>query len=359
MRISIARRKKGPRAPPFTGDRWPDSSQKGYKGRVEIVLPRPTLALAPMVELSHRALRELIADFAAPDLAFTEMASAGALVAGSPFEDSYFDAEPNPERTVYQLYATKPERLPEALTLLRERPVFGADINFGCAAPHILRAGGGAAWMREPERAYALVRSARKVWDKALSAKLRIGVEEDYDGLRQFCLGLAAAGLDFLTLHPRLEKEKFRRRSRWDYVGRLARDLPIPVLGNGDIRSYADYAARLRETEPAGVMIGREAVRRPWIFALLRGRERNPAFEVSIDLPAVAFRFLDLVVTHLPPAFHETRAKRFFFYFAENCSFAHHLKWKLQNAPDLGSMRSILSEYFEEVPEDRLRIEHD
>jgi len=318
-----------------------------------------------MVALSHRALRELIFGFDTEgdiprrglDLAFTEMASAAAIVAHTKYDEWYIDAAPQPERVVYQFYTIKPDSLPEAMELVGKRGAFGADINFGCSAPHIVRAGGGAAWMREPEKAFALARLARGAWANSLSAKLRIGVEDDYQRLRDFCLGLAEAGCDFLTLHPRLEGQKFRRAGRWDYVARLAEDIPIPVVGNGDIRGWADYSRWMAEARPAGIMIGREAVRRPWLFALIRGLEADPGFELEIDLRETAFRFLDLVESRLPPDFHETRAKRFFSYYADNFSWAHHLKVALANAADLLSMRRVLDDYLVEVPGDRMRIE--
>jgi len=326
-------------------------------------LPPRALLLAPMVELSHRALRELIYGFdegaGTPclDLAFTEMASAAAVVARTRFDEWYLDAGPEPGRVVHQFYTVKPESLPPALELVAGQGAFGVDLNFGCAAPQILRSGGGAAWMREPGRAADLVRLARGVWPASLSAKLRIGAEDDYDRLKDFCLGLVEAGLDFLTLHPRLEGQKFKGAGKWDYVARLAAELPLPVVGNGDVRTWADYERRHAEAGPAGIMIGREAARRPWIFALLRGLEADPAFELRVDLGAVALRYLELVEKALPPEFHESRAKRFFFYFADNFSFAHHLRWKLQNAPDLAAMRGIIGDYLREVPADRFRIE--
>ncbi len=317
--------------------------------------PPGSLFLAPMVELSHRALRELILEFGGLDFAYTEMASAGAVVSGSPYEECYLDSGPAPEKVVYQLYATKPGRLPEALVKLRSSPVFGADINFGCAAPHITKSGGGAAWMREPEKAFELVRSARAVWDKCLSAKIRLGIDEDYDKLADFVRGIADAGIDYVALHPRFEGQKFRRQGRWDILARLAAEMPLPIVGNGDVRGWPDYERRLAEANPAGIMIGREAVRRPWIFALLRGREASATFSMEVDLQATAFRMLDLVETRLIPEFRLTRARRFFFYYADNFSFAHHIRWKLVNAPDLDTMRSELQTYFIEMPGDKMR----
>jgi tRNA-dihydrouridine synthase len=244
--------------------------------------------------------------------------------------------------------------------MLRDRPaagepVFGADINFGCAAPQITRVGGGAAWMREPERAFELVRSARAAWGGSLSAKIRLGAEENYERLADFVRGIAEAGADYVAIHPRVEGQKFRRLGRWDFIARLAAEMPIPIVGNGDVRSWSDYRRRRDETICAGIMIGREAVRRPWIFALLRGKEAAEDFSLEVDLRAVAYRMLELIESRLVEDFRLTRAQRFFFYFADNFSYAHYIKWKLVNAPDLGAMRRELNAYFEEMPGDRIR----
>lgn len=310
-----------------------------------------------MVALSHRALRELALEFGGLDLAYTEMASAGAAVSGAPYEECYLDAGPAPERVVYQLYTAKKERLVEALAMLSASgdEVFGADINFGCSAPQITKTGGGAAWMREPEKAFDLVRSARAAWDRSLSAKIRLGQEEDYGRLADFVRGLAEAGIDYIAVHPRLEGQKFRRSGRWDFVARLAAEAAVPVLGSGDVRRWSDYRRRLSETGCAGIMIGREAVRRPWIFALIRGKEEVEDFSLEVDLREVAFRMLELIEARLVEDFRLTRAQRFFFYFTDNFSYAHYIKWKLVNAPDLDAMRRELDSYFEEMPGDRLR----
>jgi len=167
--------------------------------------------------------------------------------------------------------------------------------------------------------------------------------------------GIAEAGADFVAVHPRLEGQKFRRLGRWDYVARLAAEMPIPVVGNGDVRSWKDYRERSSDYSPAGVMIGREAARRPWIFALLRGKEKAEDFSLEVDLRATALRMLELIEARLPPDFWQTRAKRFFYYYADNFTFAHHIKWKLQNAPDLEGMRRELDEYLREVPGDAVR----
>jgi tRNA-dihydrouridine synthase B len=138
-------------------------------------------------------------------------------------------------------------------------------------------------------------------------------------------------------------------------LARLVAEMPLPIVGNGDIRLWSDYRLRMEEARPAGIMIGREAARRPWIFALLRGKEKSPDFAMDVDLRATAFRMLDLIQARLIEEFWLTRAQRFFSYYADNFTYAHHIKWKLVNAPGLDAMRRELDAYFEDVPSDRIR----
>jgi tRNA-dihydrouridine synthase len=334
--------------------------------------------LAPMAGLSHRALRELIADFGGCDEYFTEMISAGGLLGGGPFESYYTDAGPCPGRVVYQLVGPRADQLRAAAALLDRRDCAGIDINMGCSAPAITRIGAGVRWMASPDRAAALIEGVRGVVTHRLSVKLRIGQEDDFDYLVSFCRRLEEAGVELITLHPRTAREKFKRRARWDYVSRLRRELTIPVAGNGDIDSApellrrsagdagtGDAAFPAGEGDAAGesgargegwdaVMVGRLAVRAPWVFAQARGgggTGQNPP--ERIDLETTALRFLDLLKRYQPPEFHLSRARRFFAYFCDNLLWAAHVKTLLNRAPDLDRMAAAWSGYFREHPEER------
>lgn len=306
-----------------------------------------------MVGITNRAFRSLLAEIGSPDYAFTEMASAEAYTSHTKFESVYTDAQPSPSAVSVQFYARSPESLARACAETAARPhderPAGIDINFGCSAPHIRRSGGGSAWSENPEGAARLVNAARRAWPGSLSAKLRMGPDDDYGRLLDFCRRLAGEGLDFLTLHPRTDGQKFRRLPRHDITLRLAADLCIPVVANGDIRS-PDEAASLTANGAWAVMIGREAVRAPWIFSLMR---HEP---VHLDREALALRCLNLIEAHLPPEWHMEAARRFFEYFSEAMSFAHHFKYSLINAGDFEAKRTVLAEYFERVEADRIIV---
>jgi tRNA-dihydrouridine synthase B len=321
-------------------------------------LPPNALLLAPMVGLSHRAFRELVASFGGCDLYYTEMTSSSGFISGSPYDRYFLDTLPAPSQTVLQFYATDIPRMVEAARAAQSIPAAGLDLNFGCSAPHIEKHGGGVSWMKDSQSAHDLVVAVREVWqEKSLSVKMRIGYDDDYSRLRDFCGALVEAGVDYIVLHPRLKNEKLRRLGRWEYVRALGEDLPVPVIGNGDVRSFEVWDERVRTCHPAGVMLGREAVRRPWIFALLRGRQTDPGFSMTVDIAGTAEKGLSLIEEYLPREFYLTRARRFFFYYCDNFTFAHHVRWKIQNAPDLAAIRAILAEYFAQVPGDSVKTE--
>jgi len=323
--------------------------------------------LAPMVGITNRAFRTLIDELGAADWYWTEMASAEAFAAKARYEESYTDAGPCPQKTSIQLFARSSEAVAQACRLLaertpNERPA-GVDLNFGCSAPNIRRMGAGSALSSDPDKAAAFVEAARTTWPWTLSAKLRMGEMGDYDELLSFCMRLCNAGVDFLTIHPRLDSQKFRRKPHWDIIGALSRDLPVPVVGNGDITSPELFKSILDQEHPYALMIGREAVRRPWIFTLLPRRSEQSeqpelsepskvTGDVDIDLRAVGLRFIELASQCLPAAFQLESARRFFSYFCDNVSFAQYLKVKLSRTSTLTEMARDFRSYFDEVPTD-------
>jgi tRNA-dihydrouridine synthase B len=97
--------------------------------------------------------------------------------------------------------------------------------------------------MREPEKAFELVRSARAAWDKSLSAKIRLGAEEDYDRLADFVEASPRRAADYVAITRGSRGRNSGGRGRWDFVARLAAEMPIPIVGNGDIGAGATTSA--------------------------------------------------------------------------------------------------------------------
>ena len=305
--------------------------------------------LAPMAELSHRALRELIEGFSpcpggSADEYYTEMISAAAFVNGGEFEKWYADNGPCPGKLVYQIVGGDEEQLCRAAALLDKKECLGIDVNMGCSAPAITRTGAGVRWMASIERSGALIRRLRRQVTHRLSVKLRTGLEDDFEYLVNFCRRLEEEGVELIALHPRTAREKFRRRARWDYVGALRNELGIPVAGNGDISSAEEMLRRSEECD--AVMIGRLAVRCPWVF--------SEAKKVTVTISAViiketGLRFLELLSRYQPPEFHVSRARRFFHYFCDNLKWGNYVKNLINRETGLLGIEQVWCDYFSKL----------
>ncbi|MDR1288129.1 MAG: tRNA-dihydrouridine synthase family protein [Treponema sp.] len=327
--------------------------------------------LAPMAEISHRAFRELVEGFGGCTEYFTEMTSAAGLLSGGPFEAWYLDGGPRPEKIVYQLEGASAEKIAAAAAVLDRLPCAGIDINMGCPAPLIRKAGAGAAWMASIDGAGNLVARVRKSTKKRLSVKIRAGFTGDFEYLLRFCRRLEEEGTELITLHPRTAGEKLRRKARWDYVYHLRKELRVPVAGNGDISDAEELAKRAAfdagNGARGGLMTGRAAVREPWIFARARRLEagteleagtlsRERAFPAEAESPPVeetGLRFLDLLARHQPPEFHLSRARRFFGYFCDNLAWANYVKNLINREEGLAGIERVWRRHFEEHPEER------
>jgi nifR3 family TIM-barrel protein len=136
----------------------------------------------------------------------------------------------------------------------------------GCPANKVLRGCAGAALMGDPELARDIIRTIRRRISIPLTVKFRLGLDDrraNYLELGKICEG---EGVDAVTLHARTARQMFGGRADWDSIRRLKESLGIPVSGNGDVESADGALALFRQSGCDAVMIGRAAIKNPWIF---------------------------------------------------------------------------------------------
>lgn len=326
-----------------------------------------------MATLSHEAHRRLIEKFGGCDEYFTEMINAGSLLTNGPFEKFYLMNETVPEKMVWQLTGGKTALIERAVPVVAELGGVGIDLNMGCCAPEIVASGAGIAWMLKPvEETWAMVHAVRRAMESCsehgqlklrLSVKLRLGDENFTDaGFFSFCKMLMDEGVQQLTLHPRTKKQKYTRPARWEYVEKLAgfaKPYGVRIILNGDVKDVESAKSAMKASPSAdGLMIGRMAAQKPWIFAQIarsfacEDSDRD-VLRTKIDLQQLIFEYLDDLQIYQPKEFWKTRCQRFFTYFCSNFSFAHYARTQLVNATCISQAKERLVQYFEKVPEDR------
>lgn len=327
------------------------------------------LLLAPMATLSHEALRNLIFRFGGCDEYYCEMIHATSLVSGGKFEEYYIRTQPEPDKMVWQLTDYREEALKEASKIVSELGGIGIDINMGCPAPDIYRTGAGCAWMSKPlQEVASMLNKVKSVLDnsttscKRLSCKIRLG-EEDFtiEKLFAYCDMLVSEGVTQITLHPRTRKEKYTRKARWEYVNQLCEylktkysSLNLQIIGNGSIFSVEDAISSIKKAPNIdGIMLGRSAIQKPWLFKQISSALSNEEFKTEIDLFELAIDFMKDIENCQPQEFWKTRKQRFFIYFCDNFQFGNYLKSQLINNDGFEVQKNILQEYFEKMPSER------
>src|SRR5438270_759333 len=157
---------------------------------------------------------------------------------------------------------------------LQQYPIAAVDLNLGCPAPVVYRKCAGGGLLREPKRVDAILGALRDAIKIKFTVKTRLG----FAGPEVFSELLpifAKHSLDLLTVHGRTVKEMYRTEVHYDFIQRAVAELPCPVLANGNVYSAHKAKEVLDSTGARGLMIGRGAIRNPWLFHQIRQHQRG------------------------------------------------------------------------------------
>ena len=234
----------------------------------------PTM-LAPLEGVTHPEFRAIMAERDGLGILCTEFVR---ITKKPVFEDQLRDEVvkvPGTPLSV-QVMGNVAERMAEAAGYVAAAGADVVDINMGCPVPKVVKKGVGAAMLKDPALLKRVLGSMRETVPGLLSAKIRAGFD-DAAKVVHIAQCVQEAGADYIVVHPRRRADFFEGVSDWRIIGTLRRELDIPVIGNGDVWYAADALRMHAETGCDAVMLGRPALRNPWIFeqiaALLEGRE--------------------------------------------------------------------------------------
>lgn len=229
------------------------------------------LTLAPMVGLSHVALRRLISDYVPANAQThwpTEMLNSrrvpGENLKTTP-ETLRDDLETN---LVPQILGNELKPIEESVQRLTEEwGAKGIDINMGCPVQKALKHNYGVSLMGDVNYAARVVEMTKHKSTVPVSVKLRaVGSSQSVTELIQFVNVLVDAGADWITLHPRTAEQKRRGMADWSQITELKKNCRIPIIGNGDIQIADDAIEMLTQTKCDKVMAGRALAARPWMM---------------------------------------------------------------------------------------------
>ena len=300
-----------------------------------------------MAGLTHSALRQIFSSFGGVGLLSTEMLRAKSLPTENPGVSPFLVRSAEEKPLSYQLLVFSGAEVAPAVDALHRFGADAIDLNMGCTKRSIGWSGGGFMLMEQPENARAIVREARKATNLPLTAKIRLGVRLDEQALRDFCRMIEDEGVDMLTVHARLKKDSFARPPKWDRVAGLKELLGIPVVVNGGIFTVEDARRCLAVSGADGLMLGRGAAIRPWLFnEIARDLFGYDIVSPVVSLPAIYNRFIGLMEESFRPERRLGRLKEFTHYFARNYRFGHLLTAAIQSSTTMDQARERTDTFF-------------
>ena len=231
--------------------------------------PEPILALAPMQDVTDLPFMKLMTRYGGADLYYTEYFR---VHPDSCLEKPILrsvDENPTGRPVIAQMIGNDVPSLVKTAKELQQHPVAAIDLNLGCPAPVVYKKCAGGGLLREPDRIDRILGALRDAVSIRFTVKTRIGFEDEgvFDRLLPI---FAKHNIDLLTVHGRTVLQMYRDGVRYDLIGHAADSLSCPILANGNIASHQDAERVIRETQVRGLMIGRGAIRNPWMFTQIR-----------------------------------------------------------------------------------------
>jgi tRNA-dihydrouridine synthase B len=226
---------------------------------------RSPFLLAPLAGISDGPMRLLCSELGA-GMTYTEMVSAKGLVYKNENTRELLKIYDDEGPVCFQLFGSEPEVLAEAAKLIEDEANVMIDVNMGCPVPKITKNGEGSALLKTPDLAGRIIEALVKSTKKPISAKIRIGWDDDNINAVEVAKILESAGASAIAIHARTKEQYYSGSARWEEIARVKHAVDIPVIGNGDVYSGADACRMIDETGCDAVMIARGAYGNPWIF---------------------------------------------------------------------------------------------
>jgi tRNA-dihydrouridine synthase len=359
-------------------------------------IPRPIVGLSPMDGVTDAPFRFITAKHGCPDVMLTEFVNIQSAIYAPELLLRDFTYSEIERPIVAQIYGNTPELFYKVAHIVGELGFDGLDINMGCPARKVAAAGCGAALIREPELARAIIRAARqglRDWSDGQSLKeigIRPGAIEALRAANRRRIGAdtiaerrplplsvkTRIGYDrvvvehwistlleerpaAITLHGRTLQQGYKGNADWGAIARavdIARGSGTLVLGNGDLRDMTDVYRRVRETEVDGVLIGQAAQGNPWLFAGKEPLKRSLRGSATVSprpAPSLADRFA-VMLEHSRYHEDDPRNPCFFgmrknlLWYCRGFDGAEELRWHMKRADSARDVARALENFTHE-----------
>jgi nifR3 family TIM-barrel protein len=312
----------------------------------------PNLVLAPMEGVTDLTFRRLVRRIGGTGLTVTEFVASEGLRRGVARMEEMARIDPDERPVAVQIYGRSPDAMAEAARIVEDGGADICDINMGCPSKNVCAHSGGSALMKDPTLARDIVRAVRAAITIPLTVKMRSGFDAHHRNAPDLAYMCQEEGAEAITIHWRTRADMYGGARAVDKIAETKARLRVPVVGNGDIVDYASAMAMFRDTGVDGVMIGRGAIKNPWVFRQVRQQMTG---EAPTEVDAVEKRriLLDYFAA-LKPHFRNDRGvlgrmKKIANHFTHGLPYGSELRTAFLHAETIEDAVAHTERYFERL----------
>src|SRR5450432_3529476 len=238
-----------------------------YTMRIGSLQLNSNLFLSPLAGYTNLPFRLVVREVGGVGLCTTDLVNARSLLEKNHKALKLIETSPADSPLAVQLFGSVPEEMRDAAIYLESFGVQSIDINMGCPVKKVVKVGGGSAMMTELDKTAALVRGMVNAVKIPVTAKMRLGWDDDNHTAPDLARALEDAGVAAIFVHGRTREQGFAGTVNLAGIRKVVAAVKnIPVIGNGDIITPQAAKVMFDETGCTGVSIGRGAFYDPWIF---------------------------------------------------------------------------------------------
>lgn len=310
-------------------------------GNKLIDFSKPIIALAPLAGYTDLPFRSVVKNFGV-DYTVSEMISSNALAYNSEKTLKMLTKSNNEDPFFVQLAGNKPDIMQLAVEKLNEiEGIAGIDLNCGCPAPKVFNHGSGSNLLGDLPRLQLMLKTIKKYSNKHYTTvKMRIGIDEKIPV--DIAHAIEDCGVDFIAVHGRTKKGAYKAAVDYDAIAAVKEAVSIPVIANGDIKDLEKARYVLNHTNADGIMIGRGAVGKPWVFHQIATNNETISNELKKE---IIIEHFNKMIEHYEE-YGVVMFRKHLHTYSKGYDGANHFREKINMITSSSEMLKVMKDFF-------------
>lgn len=297
--------------------------------------------LAPMAGITDTVFRLLMRKMGS-QVVISELLSAEGLVRGGARTRSMMQFDERERPVGIQIFGSHISTMVEAAKIVQEDGADFVDINFGCPVKKVVCDGSGSAWLKTPSKMGELLSTLKANLRIPLTIKVRTGWDDQSRNVKEVVKVAAQCGVSWVAIHGRTRAQGYSGLADWELIREVAISSPIPIIGNGDIITASQAKKRIEEGYSHAVMIGRGALKNPWIFQDILETERTSTY----DLVQLIHEHFQLAIEKKDRDRAFLSLKKFMGWYAAGYPYSSAFRGSIFQTNDVDELRDLALEFF-------------